>query len=64
MGLISLSPNKMIEFDAQLWRLSRDNEDETKITLLCDASQYPIIASIPAGELLRVTIYQAEGPQP
>jgi len=50
-----------MEFQAQLWRVQRDHEDECKITLLCDASQYPIIATIPAQELLKVTIEVQNG---
>jgi hypothetical protein len=43
-------------FECQLWRVQRDYEDESKLTLLCDSSQYPVIASIPSRRKLMVAV--------
>ena len=45
-----------ISFLAQLWKINRDHENETKITFCCDSQQLGIINSIPAQELLQITI--------
>jgi len=45
-----------LEFLAQLWRISRDHEDETKITFLCDPRQLQKVLSIPAQTLLRIKV--------
>jgi len=44
-----------IEFKASLWATKRDHEDETKITLCCDAQQLSTINQIPTETLLSVT---------
>lgn len=46
----------MIEFKAALWKVTRDNEDATKITFECDSQQLDIINQIPAQVLLKIKI--------
>ena len=44
-----------IKFNASLWAIKRDHEDETKITLLCDAQQLATINKLPSEKLLNIT---------
>jgi len=44
-----------IEYKASLWATKRDYEDETKLTLCCDAQQLATINQIPTETLLNMT---------
>ncbi len=46
----------MIEFMAALNKVTRDNEDCTKLVLECDCQQIEAINQIPAQKLLKVKI--------
>jgi len=51
-----------LEFKAGLWKVTRDHEDETKLTLSCDREQMDIINLIPSEMLLHVTVSVEDQP--
>ena len=51
-----------IEFNASLWAIKRDHEDESTVTLRCDAQQLATINQIPSETLLNI-IAEWEGDQ-
>ena len=44
------------EFLAQLWKQSRDNEDEIKLVLLTDAQQIDKVMALPTQKILKVVV--------